>query len=83
MFSGFGLYSGEIFFAIISGDTLYLKTDNKTKKRFVDAGMGPFKPSDKQILKNYFEVPEEVIEDREELLIWTEEAIFSASTNKK
>lgn len=70
MFGGFGLYSRDVFFGIISGDVLYLKTDERTKKRFVDAGMGPFKPNDKQTLKNYFEVPEETIDDREELLTW-------------
>ena len=41
--------------------------------------MGPFKPNDKQILKNYFEVPEEVIDDREELATWVDEAIEVSS----
>lgn len=79
MFGGFGLYSHGTFFGIISDNILYLKTDEKTKKKFIDASMGPFKPNDKQILKNYFEVPEEVIDDREELATWVDEAIEVSS----
>ncbi len=79
MFSGFGLYSGQIFFGIVSDDVLYLKTNTKTKKRYTDVGMKPFAPSEKQILKNYYEVPEEVIDNREELVDWSEEAIDVAA----
>ena len=31
-------------------------------------------PSETQVLKNYFEVPEEVLEDAEELTAWAREA---------
>lgn len=36
--------------------------------------MGPFAPSETQVLKNYFEVPGEVLEDAEELTAWAREA---------
>jgi len=75
MFGGFGLYAGETFFGIMSDDVLYLKTNKQTKKGFVDAGMNPFRPSSKQTLKNYFEVPEEIVDNREELVIWANESI--------
>jgi len=75
MFNSFGLYSNDVFFAIISDDILYLKTNEETKPRYIEAGMGPFIPSQKQILKNYMEVPEEVIDNKEELLDWAFESI--------
>jgi DNA transformation protein len=37
--------------------------------------MKPFKPSAKQTLKNYYEVPAEVVEDADELMLWSEEAV--------
>ena len=31
MFGGFGLYQDELFFALIAGETLYLKVDAETR----------------------------------------------------
>ena len=36
--------------------------------------MKPFRPSEKQTLKNYYEVPADVIEDRSELASWASKA---------
>ena len=75
MFSGYGLYSDDVFFAIISDDILYFKTNEKTRARYITAGMKPFAPSAKQILKNYYEVPTEALENREVLCELADEAI--------
>lgn len=83
MFGGFGLYVEGIFFAIISENVLYLKTDNESKQKFIDVGMDCFRPSKEQVLKNYFEVPADVFEDREVLSQWALEAIHTASSSKK
>ena len=37
--------------------------------------MKAFQPSAKQKLKNYFEVPGDIMEDSDELLKWAKEAI--------
>jgi len=89
MFGGFGLYAhlrqgssgqaGEVFFGIVSNDTLYLKTDERTRVRYVEAGMKPFQPSPKQTLKNYYEAPADVLENPEALLEWASEAIEVAA----
>lgn len=79
MFSSFGMYSGDVFFAIISDGVLYFKTNKETKKKYVEYGMGPFTPSEKQILKNYMEVPEEILENREEVNNWALESIEIAT----
>jgi len=36
--------------------------------------MKPFRPSAKQTLKNYYEVPPEILEDGEALILWAEQA---------
>ncbi len=78
MFSGYGFYAGATFFAIISNNHLYFKTDEITKKKFEQYNMQPFAPSKRQVLKNYYEVPEEIIENRETLTLWAREAITTS-----
>jgi DNA transformation protein len=75
MFGGWGLYCGETFFAIISAETLYFKTDETSRPDFEKLGMEPFRPSPRQTLKTYYEVPGEILEDRVELLAWARRAI--------
>jgi DNA transformation protein len=74
MFGGYGLYLGTAFFAIIFKERLYFKTDKKTRLQYEERGMKPFRPSGKQTLKSYYEVPADVIEDRSELASWAEKA---------
>ena len=75
MFGGHGLYVGETFFGIVWKGRLFFKTNATTMLRYLERGMEPFQPSPKQILKHYYEVPIEVIERREELLAWAQEAV--------
>ncbi len=75
MFGGYGIYSGEKFFAIVYKDRVYFKTDEATRGAYTDAGMGPFKPNEKQTLKNYYEVPPDVLEDAVELTKWAVGAV--------
>lgn len=75
MFGAFGLYSEGNFFAIIDDGVLYLKTDAESKQKFIDAGMDCFRPSKDQVLKNYYEVPADVLEDKEILARWASESI--------
>ena len=75
MFGGYGIYQGRTFFGIIYRGQLYFKTSEATRGRYEKAGMKPFRPSAKQTLKNYYEVPADVIEDPDELVAWAQEAI--------
>jgi len=74
MFSSFGLYLDEKFFAILSKNRLYFKTNEKTRAKYEEYGMRPFRASKKQILKNYFEVPGDIVENISELKDWALEA---------
>jgi DNA transformation protein len=42
MFGGNGLYVDDVFVAIVTGETLYLKVDAETAPRFEAAGCAPF-----------------------------------------
>jgi len=75
MFSSWGLYSDNIFFGIINNGRLYFKTNEITSQKYKDQGMKAFQPSAKQKLKNYFEVPGDIMEDSDELLKWARESI--------
>jgi len=75
MFGGYGLYQRETFFGIIHKGRLYFKTDRTTAPRYRDRGMKPFKPTSTQTLKNYYEVPIEILEDSDDPTTWASRAI--------
>jgi DNA transformation protein and related proteins len=75
MFGGWGLYCGDVFFGIIHDDRLYFKTDDATRPAYLEHGMEPFKPNDKQTLKTYYEVPVGVLENHDELAAWARRAM--------
>jgi DNA transformation protein len=74
MFGGCGLYRGEAFFGILYKGRLYFKTGPHSRAKYVEKGMKPFKPNARQTLKSYYEVPVEVLEDRDTLRAWALEA---------
>jgi DNA transformation protein len=75
MFGGFGLYHHDLFFGILHKGRLYFKTDDQTRPAYEKYEMKPFRPSDKQTLKNYYEVPPDILEDREGLTVWADQAV--------
>ena len=56
------------------GAKIYLP-DEATRKRYVERGMNPFRPLGKTSIKAYYEVPEDVIESRRELVLWAKDAV--------
>jgi DNA transformation protein len=76
MFGGIGLYSGDLFFALMDDDVLYFKVDDTTRARFEEQGMGPFRPGGEggEVMQ-YYEVPADVLEDAEVLAPWAAEAV--------
>lgn len=75
MFGGHGINCSGIFFGIIHKGRLYFKTTDNTRAEFIKEGMKPFKPNAKQTLKNYYEVPVDVMEDPGRLVEWVRKAI--------
>lgn len=79
MFGGVGLYHESLFFGLIADDTLYLKVDDLSRGHYERAGMRSFRPyGDGGPSMSYFELPAEVLEDREELRLWVERALGAA-----
>ena len=86
MFGGVGIYCGEVFFALIDNDILYLKVDDVNRPDFVRAGSAPFRPyGDDRATMQYYAVPANVIEDASALTQWGRKAISAAQrkTGKK
>ena len=77
MFGGTGLYYREQFFGIIYDGRLYFKTHAVTLDKYLRHQAAVFAPSPKQVLKNYREVPVEILEDRSQLAIWARESAQS------
>ena len=79
MFAGFGLYSADLFFAIVYNEVAYFKVDDKNSREYLRAGMKPFKPyNDRPMTMQYYAVPAEVIEDADELCRWARRSIEAA-----
>ena len=86
MFSGVGLYSGDVFFALIHGGVLYLKVDDTTRARHTRRRLKPFQPDGMAAMTSYYPVPASILEDADTLRVWAREAIgvaASARASKK
>jgi DNA transformation protein and related proteins len=77
MFGGVGLYCEEVFFALLSEDTLYLRVDEAGRAEFAARGMQPFRPlaGRAEVSQTYYEVPAEVLEDGGSLSSWSRRAM--------
>jgi DNA transformation protein len=75
MFGGYGLYQDETFFGIVHKGELFFKIDESTIGEYRQRKMKPFRPNAKQMLKSYYQVPADVIEDAGELSQWAMKAI--------
>jgi DNA transformation protein len=80
MFGAAGLYCDELFFGIVSHDTLYLRTDERSRPDYVARGMEAFRPyADRpDVSMSYFAVPAEVLEEPGELAAWGRGAVEAA-----
>jgi len=86
MFGGVGLYAGDLFFALVAGDVLYLKADDATRVAREAAGARPFqpypdRPRGKGIMQ-YYSVPAAILEDSDALLAWAKQAIAIARAQR-
>jgi DNA transformation protein len=69
MFGGFGLYLRGVMFALVAGETLYLKADALNRAAFEEAGMGPFvyETKGRKVATSYHEAPPDALEDADAL----------------
>jgi DNA transformation protein and related proteins len=85
MFGGFGLYRNDVFFGIISGDTLFFKVNDAGRADYETRGMARFRPyRDKPLVSmSYYEVPADVLEDADECARWAMRAAAAGSAKRK
>jgi DNA transformation protein len=80
MFSGVGLYSGELFFALIHDDTLYFKSDSTNSAEYIARNMPRFMPfpDRPKAVMAYYQVPADIIEEAESLIAWARKSVAVA-----
>jgi DNA transformation protein and related proteins len=79
MFSGVGLYCGDVFFALIHRGILYLKVDDTTRARYTRRRLKPFQPDGMAAMTSYYPVPASILEDADTLRVWAREAVAVAA----
>ena len=83
MFGGIGIFKDGVMFGKIGGDTFRLKVDESNQKQFEDAGMKPYYNEKKKKGMPYWEVPQNVLEDRDLLKQWAKKSLEIALKGKK
>ena len=84
MFGGVGIYSGEIFFALVAYDRLWFKVDDSNRGDFEARGMKPFQPfPDRPMTMSYYELPPDLLDDSDSLRVWAARSIAIARSTKK
>lgn len=81
MFGGVGVFHGERMFGLIHDDVLYFKVDEAGRAAYEAAGAGPFEYQTKlgkRGLASYWRVPDDVLEDGDEMVAWGRRAIAAA-----
>ena len=83
MFGGIGFFKDGLMFAKIGGQTFRLKVGDTNQQQFEDRGMKPYFSEQKKKGMPYWEVPQDILEDRTELAKWAQQSFDIAKTAKK
>ena len=85
-FGGYGIKNNATQFAMIMGNSLYFVVDDHTRQKYEKFGMEPFSYATRKgqvKVRRYFELPEEILTDPEQLQQWASESIQVAGMTKK
>jgi DNA transformation protein len=84
MFGGLTFFHEGRAFALIAEERLYFKVDDSNRSDFEAKGMGPFLPfGDPEKPMAYYELPEEALEDLDELGLWMSKSLQVAARAAK
>ena len=80
MFGGHGIFLDGIMFGLVADSVLYLKVDKETESEFKSKGLEAFtyNKKGKEYMMSYYQAPEEVLEDSEEMSSWANKAYGAA-----
>ncbi len=88
MFGGYGIYQDGVVFAMVVDERLYYKVGESSRAEYEAHGAKPFTylhgkgAAAKPVAMSYWEVPEEILEDRAALREWTAKAIAASRAKK-
>lgn len=86
MFGGFGIYKDGVFFALIADGQLYFKVDESNQADYERYSSKPFVYTghkNRDVTMSYWELPVEIMEDRDELVKWIEKSVSARKSSKK
>ncbi len=87
MFGGAGVFRESLMFALLAGDTIYLKSDAALRARLVAEGGEAFvwtRPGDgKAIDMGYVSLPSSALDDPEEASAWARASLTLAAAAKR
>jgi DNA transformation protein len=81
MFGGAGLYCDDLFFAIMDDGAIWFKVDDASRAEFERNGLKAFSFEMKDgstTTMSYYNAPEEIFDDEDELRYWTTLALDAA-----
>lgn len=80
MFGGAGIYADGVMFALADDEVLYFKADEKTARSYAAEGLGPFvyQGKVKPITMSYWQVPDRLFDEPDEMLDWALQALAVA-----
>ena len=85
-FGGVGISHRLVQFAMIMGNSLYFVVDDSTRQKYEKAGMTSFSYATRKgrvQVRKYYELPEEILTDAEQLRLWANESIQVAGKTTK
>lgn len=80
MFGSVGMYCDELFFAIVSGDVLYLKVDDENRAEFEREGLEAFTYESDGVIHalSYYRAPDEALDSPALMQPWARSALAAA-----
>lgn len=81
MFGGLGLFRDGLMFALVAGETLYLKADEATQPDFAAEGSEPFSyptRTGQRTITSYWRLPERLFDEPDELQLWAKKSVECA-----
>jgi len=83
MFGGVGFFHEGLMFGMIGGGSFRLKVDEHNKEDYASRGMEPLFMKNKKKGMPYWEVPAEIVEDKEALALWVTKSVEASLRAKK
>jgi DNA transformation protein len=85
LFSGEGVYAGEIIIGIVVDERLYLKTDDASRAAFTAEGCKPFyfRKDGKRIASSYFAIPDRLYDAPDDFADWARKALAVSRAKAK